>query len=103
MYGILIGMSLKFVPEGLDGDKSGMVLVGNTWRWRGDKPLTERMMATLLNAYIHIITNDARVKYWSIWFASFHKSWSYLHLNVHDISWLLEHYSHIYIYIYIYI
>ena len=48
---IPIEISLKFVPRGTNDNKSALVQ-GMAWRWTGDKPLPEQMVAQFTDAYM---------------------------------------------------
>ena len=48
---ILIGISLKFVPRSLIGNKSALVQV-MAWCQTGNKPLPEPMLTQLADAYM---------------------------------------------------
>ena len=48
---ILIRILLKFVPKGPMNNKPAMFQV-MAWRWIGDKPLPEPMLAELTDAYM---------------------------------------------------
>ena len=47
----LIQISLKFVPKGPIDNNSVLVQV-MAWRWTGDKPLPEPMLAQFIDAYM---------------------------------------------------
>ena len=56
-YFILINISLKFVPNGRIDNNPALIQI-IAWRWTGDKPLPEPMMAWFADAYMrHTASN----------------------------------------------
>ena len=51
MKSVLFRISLKFVPKGPIDNKAALVQV-MAWRWTGDKPLPEPMLAQFTDAYM---------------------------------------------------